>query len=551
METNNTTNTNPNNHVLEIINLDSKEKKNIIDIKIYNNYFNHFLNSNENTIEKKNLIVFIENKGISINDKRFYNEINKLNDNITFDEFTKLLNTNIILFKKIFENELIISNWNDFKKNINSIYKKIKNNNNGKLASYIPQLAKVDPNLFSISICSIDGQIYNCGDYNQEFCVQSCSKPITYLIASDLKGSEYIHNFVGREPSGKNFNELCLNNDNLPHNPLINSGAIMSCSLIDYNNTLANRYDKIINYWHKLAGDTKINFSTSVYLSEKNTADRNNCLAYMMQESNAFSQGMDKEKYKRKWTNKNLQETLDFYFQCCSIEINTSQASIIASTLANGGICPVTNKRVFSNEIIKNALSLMSSCGMYDYSGEWAYKIGLPAKSGVSGIIICVVPNVMGIAVFSPKLDELGNSFKGIEFFNELSKIYSFHVYENNTSIKKLIFKKDIIDNNFNIYNLLKAASIGDLHSLIILDSKGVDLNSTDYDKRSALHLACSENKLEIVKFLLKKNINTNVFDRWNNKPIEDSIKNKEKYTNENNKIQLDKCNEIIKLLSG
>ena len=154
----------------------------------------------------------------------------------------------------------------------------------------------------------------------------------------------------------------------------------------------------------------------------------------------------------------------------------------------------------------------------------------------------------MGIAV-SPRLDELGNSFKGIEFFNELSKIYSFHVYENNTNAKKLIFKKDIIDNNFNIYNLLKALN-GDLHSLIILDSKGVDLNSTDYDKRSALHLACSENKLEIVKFLLKKNINTDVFDRWNNKPIQDSIKNKEKYKKENNQIQLDKCNEIIKLLS-
>ena len=110
--------------------------------------------------------------------------------------------------------------------------------------------------------------------------------------------------------------------------------------------------------------------------------------------------------------------------------------------------------------------------------------------------------------------------------------------------------KKDIIDNNFNIYNLLKAASVGDVHTLIVLDSKGVDLNSTDYDKRSALHLACSENKLEIVKFLLKKKINTYIFDRWDNKPIDDSIKNKEKYTKENNQIQLDKCNEIIKLLS-
>lgn len=548
---NNITNKISKNIILKIKNLGKKAKQNIVDIKIYKNYFNYFLNSNEQTIKKIKFINFIKNKGISINDKRFCDKINILNDDITFDEFINLFNTNIILFKKIFENDLIIPNWNNLKKNINLIYEKIKYINNGKLAGYIPQLANVDPKLFSISVCSIDGQIYNCGDSNQEFCVQSCSKPISYLIASDLNGSEYIHNFVGREPSGKNFNELCLNNDNLPHNPLINSGAIMCCSLIDYSNTLANRYDKVIDYWYKLAGDTKINFSTSVYLSEKNTADRNNCLAYMMQESKAFSYGINREKYERNWTNKNLQETLDFYFQCCSIEINTKQASIIASTLANGGICPVTNKRVFSNKIIKNALSLMSSCGMYDYSGEWAYKIGLPAKSGVSGIIICVVPNVMGIAVFSPKLDELGNSLKGIEFFNELSKIYSFHVYENTINVNNLLLKKEIVDNNFNIYNLLKAASIGDIHTLIILNSKGVDLNSTDYDKRSALHLACSENKLEIVKFLLKKNININVFDRWDNKPINDSIKNKEKFIKQNNKIEINKCNEIIKLLSS
>ena len=506
----------------------------------------------DKVIKKSNFLNFIKSSGISINDSRFNNKIEYLEDEITFDKFTDLLNTNILLFKKIFENDLIISDWNKFINDIDSIYEHTKNHNSGNVASYIPQLKNVNPDLYSISICSIDGQIYNKGDYKQEFCVQSCSKPITYLIASDLNNSDFIHNFVGCEPSGRNFNELCLNTDNIPHNPLINSGAIMCASLIDYENTLANRYDKVIKYWSKLAGNTKINFSTSIYLSEKDTADRNNCLAYMMQESKAFQHGINSYKYKRNWTNKNLEETLDFYFQCCSIEINCTQASIIASTLANGGICPVTNERIFSNTIVKNALSLMSSCGMYDYSGQWAYTIGIPAKSGVSGIIMGIIPNVMGIAVFSPKLDILGNSSKGIEFFKKLTKLYPFHTYDNLCNKNNLVLKKDILNNNINVYNLLTAASIGDLNTIIILYSQGVDLNSYDYDKRTALHLACSEGQLEIVEFLLKKKVITDCKDRWNNKPIDDILKLKNTFKDKIiSKRKINNCEKIITLLTN
>ena len=521
-----------------------------IDSESYKGFFEHLKGSND-YIKKNQLLNFIKSKGISVNDNRLKSELEKLEDKIYEDAFIELINTNIILFKKIFENDLIISEWKSFTDTIDKIYEKTKNHNSGKLADYIPQLANVDPNLYSISICSIDGQIYNKGDYNTEFCVQSCSKPITYLIGSDMNGSDYIHNFVGREPSGRNFNELCLSNENIPHNPLINSGAIMCASLIDYRNSLANRFDKIISYWSKLAANTKINFSTSVYLSERASADRNNCLAYMMQESKAFSNGINK--YKRDWNNSDLGNTLDFYFQCCSIEVNSTQASIIASTLANGGVCPLTNERIFSNEIVKNALSLMSSCGMYDYSGEWAYTIGIPAKSGVSGIIMGIIPNVMGIAVFSPKLDELGNSSKGIQFFKELMNTYSFHIYDNILSEKKnIILKHDIQNNQFDLYTLLMSASIGDLNSIIVLESKGLDLNKYDYDGRTALHLACSEGHLEIVEYLIKKGVNTEIIDRWDNKPIDDINKYKSNLVNDNindNNLELIKCDKIIDLL--
>ena len=565
----------------EVIILESSEKNVInksnessINEDLYRIYFNDLLHG-ETYVKKNSLLKFIKLRGISLTDNRIRKQLELLEEDITFNKFIELINTNILLFEKIFENDLIIANWNKFINDIDNIYENTKTHTSGKVASYIPQLANVNPDLYSVSICSIDGQIYNNGDCFSEFCVQSCSKPITYLIASDLKNSDYVHNFVGHEPSGRNFNELCLNNEKIPHNPLINSGAIMCASLIDYENTLANRYDKIIKYWSRLAGNTKINFSTSVYLSEKNTADRNNCLAYMMQESKAFECGINPNKYKRDWSNKNLEETLDFYFQCCSIEINCTQASIIASTLANGGICPLTNERIFSNTIVKNALSLMSSCGMYDYSGEWAYTIGIPAKSGVSGIIMGIIPNVMGIAVYSPRLDDLGNSSKGIEFFKKLTAYYPFHTYDNLCNKNNIVLKKDIINNNLNIYNLLTASSVGDLNTIIILYGRNIDLNSYDYDKRTALHLACSECHIEVVKYLIKKGVNINCQDRWNNKPIDDiirfknnllklsteKIKNKRKENShsidtinsldihENIKKKLTECEIIIELL--
>jgi glutaminase len=523
--------------------------------KKYRCYYKHLLDGKDihNKINKERLIEVIVSHGILIDDKRFNGIFNNntIDQLIDFESFIKMIDGNHIIFDKIFTNDLIIQNWTEFTTRINAIYHTVKEQDSiGSVATYIPQLAHVNPDLFAVSICSIDGQMYNCGDYKHEFCIQSCSKPITYIIASDIHGSEYVHNFIGREPSGRNFNELCMNSDNIPHNPLINSGAIMCASLVDYNQTPANRYDTTIGYWSKLAGNTKINFSTSVYLSEKQTADRNNCLAYMMQECNAFSTGMD-EKYRRDWDNNNLYETLDFYFQCCSIEIDCAQAAIIAGTLANGGICPVTNERVVSNKVIQNVLSLMSSCGMYDFSGEWAYQIGLPAKSGVSGIIMCIIPGVMGIATFSPRLDKLGNSHRGIDFFKELSSIYSFHIYNNKVNKTDRILQKHITQEDFNIYNLLKAAQMGDLYTMILLYSKGVDLNSTDYDNRCALHLACSENHLHLVNFILNSdsNINCTIVDRWNNTPMDDILRYQKKIDSDNN-IELNKCIQIIELLT-
>ena len=212
--------------------------------------------------------------------------------------------------------------------------------------------------------------------------MQSCCKPINYGIALENHSEEYVHKYVGREPSGQSFNELLLNKNGNPHNPLINSGAIMTSSMLFEDKKLPDRFDKLIEIWSKLSGNLyKIGFNNSVYLSEKNTADRNYALCHFMNEINenkpiGFPENTD------------INETLYLYFQSCSIEINTKILSIVAATLANGGINPFTGEKIFSPETVKNILSVMLTCGMYDYSGEFAFKIGIPAKSGVSGSIM-------------------------------------------------------------------------------------------------------------------------------------------------------------------
>merc|ERR1711871_276703 len=485
-----------------------------------NNLFESFdIDANDN-IKKKDLLTFINNCGITTHDSRlslFFISIKKMDTDISRSQFKELIQTNHQLFNKIFKGDLIIPKWRKFSKEIEDIFNEIKNTPGGNVATYIPQLAKTDENLVGLSITTIDGQQLSLGDYKHSFCIQSCSKPISYCIAVEEHGEKKVHNHVGREPSGKNFNELCLGENKLPHNPLINSGSIMSVSLIKYKEKSSNRFDHIIDYWRRLAGNSKVNFNNSVYLSERDSADRNFCLGYMMQENNSFSTGKD-ETLGREWNPEDLRKNLELYFQCCSIEVNTQQASVIAASLANGGVCPVTNEKILDSENVKNVLSLMSSCGMYDYSGEWAYTIGIPAKSGVSGIIMGVIPNVMGIAIFAPKLDNLGNSVKGIEFFKKLVENYNFHLYDNILNErKKNVLKSTIHNEDINTYLLLLACYNGDLEGIQRLISQKVDLNSTDYDKRSALHIAASEGHEKIVKFLVDKGCRKDLKDRWGN----------------------------------
>jgi len=284
------------------------------------------------------------------------------------DTFKECVSDNIVLIAKAFKNEMVIPEFAEFSGHIKKLFDKCKSNDRGKPADYIPQLARVPPHHWGVSVCTIDGQRLSVGDTSLPFCLQSSSKPLNYALAVSDMGPEKVHQYIGQEPSGRSFNELTLDHNHKPHNPMINAGAIVTTSLLKPKMQIADRFDYAFTNYKRLAGGEFVGFSNATYLSERETADRNFALGYYMRENNCFIEGTD------------LTQTLEFYFQLCSTEVTADSASVIAATLANGGICPTTGERVLAVEAVRNTLSLMHSCGMYDYSGQFAFKVGLPAK---------------------------------------------------------------------------------------------------------------------------------------------------------------------------
>ena len=276
----------------------------------------------------------------------------------------------------------------------------------GKIADYIPALAKIEPNQFAMSIKLIDGTTYNAGNTETKFSIQSISKVFTFTLALQLYGKN-LYKRVGHEPSGNPFNSLVqLEYENgIPRNPFINAGAIVTTDslLSKYQD---KSFDYILDFIRTAANDYTIDYDKEVYNSELEHGFLNMALINMM------------KSYKN--INNDLNAVIQTYFKQCSIEMNTEQLSTSMLFLANHGINPISNKILVNEAKAKRINSLMLTCGHYDASGDFAYKVGLPGKSGVGGGIVAIVPGKMSICVYSPKLNKQGNSLigtKALELF--------------------------------------------------------------------------------------------------------------------------------------
>jgi glutaminase len=306
----------------------------------------------------------------------------------------------------------------------------------GKPADYIPELGKADPSLFGIAIATLDGEVYAVGDTDHPFTIQSVSKPFMYGYALDRYGREAVLKHVGVEPTGEAFNSIVLDEvANRPFNPMVNAGAIAVAELMD-GASQEQRTANMLVLFGNLAG-RPLGIDEAVFRSEEATGHRNRAIAYMM-----LNTGMIK---------RDPNDVLDLYFRQCSVNVTTRDLAVMAATLANDGTNPITGKRVFRAEYVRDVLSVMNSCGMYDYAGEWAYEVGMPAKSGVSGCIIAVIPGQIGIGVFAPPIDSHGNSLRGIRVCQEISKEFELHAFNNRTNVRSVIrreYRGDVVHSN-------------------------------------------------------------------------------------------------------
>jgi glutaminase len=286
------------------------------------------------------------------------------------------------------------------------------NETGGAVADYIPELGKADPEHFGISLATLDGHVYEVGDTRIPFTIQSMSKPFVFALALDTLGAARVESAIGVEPSGDPFNSIRLNADNHPFNPMVNAGAI-ACSGLIHEAKGDSAFEYIRQALGRFAG-RELGIDEAVFASESATGDRNRAIGYLLRNSTVIKD--------------NVNAVLEVYFRQCSVLVTARDIAVMAATLSNRGINPVTGEQVMTPYAISRTLSVMTSSGMYDYAGEWIYRVGIPAKSGVGGGILAALPARLGLGSYSPRLDRHGNSVRGIKVCEALSRHYDLHM---------------------------------------------------------------------------------------------------------------------------
>ncbi|MFV9327378.1 glutaminase A [Citrobacter europaeus] len=326
-----------------------------------------------------------------------------------------LLGVSIFSFSVLFSATTLAQTTPDYAKLIDQAHQKYKSNNDGKVADYIPALATYSPNNFAITIATVDGKIYQVGDVNKPFPMESLSKVFTMALAMEQHGPQVVLDKLGANATGMPFNSgLAVElTKGAPENPLVNAGAMSAVSLIEAKDK-TDRWNKILdnlNVW----ADAKLTVNEPVFQSEMETNQHNQALAKLMESYNSFYGNTD--------------EAVEIYTRQCSVDITVEQLAKMGAVLANKGKSPFNGKQLLNEKYVPQVLAEMAIAGLYDGSGKWLYAVGIPAKSGVGGGMVAIVPGEYAIAVYSPPLDEAGNSVraqKTIEYVAEATQANVF-----------------------------------------------------------------------------------------------------------------------------
>ena len=287
----------------------------------------------------------------------------------------------------------------------------------GQVATYIPELKKANRDDLGICLIDMNNNIYKAGNCNKKFTIQSISKAIVLAMVLEDNDWSYVFSKVGMEPSGDPFNSIMkleTTDTKKPCNPMINAGAIVTTSLIK-GKDVKEKEERMLNFFKKLSKNDNLKINYDVYESEKATGDRNRAMAYLLK-NDGFIEG-------------NVEEVLDLYFKQCSIEVDCVDLARMGVNLASYGVDIETGERLVDENISRIVKTFMVTCGMYDASGEFAIKVGIPSKSGVGGGIMSSVPTKMGIGIYGPSLDTKGNSIAGLKILQKLSKEYNLNIF--------------------------------------------------------------------------------------------------------------------------
>ncbi|XP_066907584.1 glutaminase liver isoform, mitochondrial isoform X2 [Halyomorpha halys] len=409
---------------------------------------------------------------------------------------------------------LRIEDFPEFSEAVEGIYESLQSNISGHATNEFPDVDTVDVNTWGVAICSIDGQRKFMGHSNYPFTMQSICKPL--LLAHVLKtvGMESVHKYIDFQPNNVGDNILELNLRGKPFNSMANSGAIMLCALLtalSYKNKSASLvHEAYVQYLKEFIGDEHLEFKASAFISKMDTADELRSLSYGVACSSLMPSGCD------------TLTCLDLYIKACSMEVTVESLSLIAATMANGGINPLTEERVINSDDIKEILSAMYSYGVYQYSGESSFMIGLPMKSSTNGALIMVVPDKMGVALYSPLLNEYQISERSFQFCKELVNKLKLHRFDiqGNMTLKKFPNRREKCCVCEPFCELFSAAAADDVNALTRLLENKADFYATDFFGHNLLHIAAAKGCLNAVKNIVETHPSLiTMKDKWGRTP--------------------------------